>query len=370
MLPRTPFARAFFPRRPARRAFRPGPACEVLEDRLVLTGNVEAFVSDGNLFVLGDDAGNEIEIGFGETVRLEPVLTLTGVAGTTLNGGGSSLEFPRNPDFLVVLMGGGDDRVTIGGDRDAGSPALAARSGVYVGLGAGDDFLLALGLDVSGGYVAALGGDGDDQIRIGQATDPSGDAVARGGAAVDLFAFGENGDDYTEVTGTNLSGAFVLVAGEGRDTVVTVRNRVAGTAYLYGGGGVDRFLSLRDRFSMADEGFLVFSGGPGGDVDNRGGFLATDLTVNGTTLIYLGDGADNLQLEQGRFDGRTFVYAGAGDDQLSLVDSQFAGPVLVDGEDGEDVLQELGEVSDGVRSRNVYLSGLTVFGVETRDALS
>ena len=58
-------------------------ALEPLESRVVLDGNVRAFISGGNLRIIGDSAGNEIVI---EQSRMRSFRISSRDGSTTING--------------------------------------------------------------------------------------------------------------------------------------------------------------------------------------------------------------------------------------------------------------------------------------------
>ncbi|MBX9581389.1 MAG: hypothetical protein K2X87_13895 [Gemmataceae bacterium] len=104
--------------------------CEALEARDTPAGNVVATLSGGSWYLRGDAAGNEINVvrdGSGN-------VTVYGVGGTTINGQAS------------VNLG----PVSTSGWR---------RTGIYVDLGAGNDYLETHGMAVPSRNVERFGGD-------------------------------------------------------------------------------------------------------------------------------------------------------------------------------------------------------------------
>ena len=222
-------------------------------------------------------------------------------------------------------------------------------SGVYVGLGAGDDFLQA---DmVSAGYFAALGGDGDDRLIVGNDSVEFPTRNDFAGVSVDdVYVYGEAGDDEADVFSSSVPGAFVVVMGEGDNVVTTANNNVVGTAYIYGGSGFDGFTSTADRFNREGGGFLVVALG-----DGRGTLDLIGTAVGGTALIFTGAGEDVVRMNGGLYAGQTFLYAGAGDDRVAVERVQFNSAVVVSGDAGDDTLFESG---------NMFRGGLSAFGFE------
>src|SRR5688500_18472813 len=87
---------------------------EKLEDRSVLAGNVVAVLTEGTLTILGDDAGNGVNIVYDLAAGKHLVLgTDWGGFPTAINGGAAPAEFIGVKSFHVRL-GAGDDRLDFG----------------------------------------------------------------------------------------------------------------------------------------------------------------------------------------------------------------------------------------------------------------
>ena len=80
---------------------------ESLEQRELLAGDVTAFVSRGDLVVLGDNDSNNLTI-----TEVGGTFTLTGI-GTTINGMAAAQNFPGVTDDVRIYLRNGEDAVTL-----------------------------------------------------------------------------------------------------------------------------------------------------------------------------------------------------------------------------------------------------------------
>src|SRR6478672_9935329 len=97
---------------------RPGHrhlAMERLESRMVLDGNVRAFLSGGNLQVIGDSGDNQITI-TQSSLRSFTISSRDG--STTINGQSGDQTFTRVRKDLNINLGNGADVVEINGTAD------------------------------------------------------------------------------------------------------------------------------------------------------------------------------------------------------------------------------------------------------------
>jgi hypothetical protein len=91
---------------------------EVLENRLLLSGNVLASVSHGSLHIRGDAAGDAIvvdQVGLNaDQVRIAPA------NGTVVNNQASPIILSGITRGVFIQMGKGDDSLTLAGPQPAG----------------------------------------------------------------------------------------------------------------------------------------------------------------------------------------------------------------------------------------------------------
>jgi len=186
------------PARPAR-SRRPVLSLQCLEAREVPAGNVTATVSPLGVFaILGDDDANDITVNVTATGA-----TITGNAGTTVNGAGSATVGTFKS--IKADLKGGDDVFSI--DPAAGFKVTGATS---ITLGDGDN---TLNMITTGKIeLAALtvkGGDGMDTVTVqgGAGTN----SVVNGAA---LFSY-LNGGSTTNLTDIKFGTTAKVVATEG-----------------------------------------------------------------------------------------------------------------------------------------------------------
>ncbi len=151
-----------------------------LEDRTVPAGNVAAMVSEGVLYIQGDDAANHLwvqVIGPGQ-VELLPYDADSTV--TTVNGVDAPATFDGVTRGYYIQLAGGDDILVVDGaqrdtslfvDMGDGNDALAlqydsSQRGTTLTTGAGDDYVSIGGSDL-GGTTFLSTGDGNDTAQLG-----------------------------------------------------------------------------------------------------------------------------------------------------------------------------------------------------------
>lgn len=188
--------------------------------------NVIAFVDDGQLIVLGDEAGNYLT--FRNNRLGEPFLQ--GNRGTTINGEPRFRLSGNDIRGVQLDMGGGDDivifrNVSMASD-DFVSPVLTFNGG------AGRDRMVARGVageSFFGGSVHFEGGTGKDFVDISDYT-----------AAGDLSLSTNEADDRIKLIDNEVLGALIIDTGEGQG-FVTIDGLSASAVDLAGGSGIDRF---------------------------------------------------------------------------------------------------------------------------------
>jgi hypothetical protein len=295
---------------------------EALERKQMLAGDVVVSLIDGNLFVAGDLADNQIVVTAGETAGslviqgLEGTVVKRGLAGqpapatglvvegvrgnVTVNMGAGDdtvafhdVELPRG---LVVNGGLGADVVRVGAAEDADPPGaddslddpnVAVRGSLLVRTGAGDDTVV-VGSVRTGGVLGISTDGGNDSVSLGaaegDATADDAPATLRAGLGVDV-ALGD-GDDDLVARDVAARGVLGVGGGRGADDIDLVDVR---TAFLGVAGG---FGEAGDLISLTDV-----------HAEHAG--------------IQLGDGADEVEIVDSAFSSLG-VALGAGDDTLTL----------------------------------------------------
>jgi hypothetical protein len=100
---------------------------EQLESRELLAGNVLVQLQNGNATITGDAAANQFEI----TGGLNSIL-VRGLEGTTINGDSATFTLATTSAFnggLVISLGQGNDRLSIGADVSLGSVRILGEAG-------------------------------------------------------------------------------------------------------------------------------------------------------------------------------------------------------------------------------------------------
>ncbi len=186
-----------------KKATRFVPRVECLEDRTVPSGNVQALVFDGTLYVAGDDAGNQIQI-TGTGARSVTVRALD--ADTTINGRVGPVSFGGITRDLYVRMHGGDDTLIVTGTRNRGTlnadtgdgndmlgvSGAGHRSATILDTGVGNDTAI-LHASVFRRFVSLNTGVGDDQV------------VAASIGAVQFGLTNPSGNDFFDNRGSTLA---------------------------------------------------------------------------------------------------------------------------------------------------------------------
>src|SRR5207237_4864664 len=123
------------------------------EDRTVPAGNVTAMAFEDILYIVGDNASNQIAItGTGsDSVRIRALDATTRINGQT------SVDITHTHGGLYILMNDGDDTLSISG--------VTARRCFHIDMGAGNDALTIVNV-FSLRTSQLLGGAGNDTYMI------------------------------------------------------------------------------------------------------------------------------------------------------------------------------------------------------------
>ena len=293
------------------------PSLIELEDRSVPAGNVTATVTDGMLFIRGDDQANQIQInraGIG-SVTIHSI----GQGLTTVNGSTSSVSIGDISVGYDIRMGGGDDEVVIKNvdrsalliDGDGGNDTItvsSARIRGFTGLmgGDGDDIINVIGSRFDN-RTELFGGQGDDRVTVDN-TWYSPNSIVDGGAGNNILSqFGAMTPPYRSTP--NFTSAFtsslptavndVATAARGNSVNIAVTaNDSAGTGNLNLGSIVITSRSALGTATANSDGTVTYTSDPalgfGADsfkyrISNDAGAGSNEATVNvtvlGTTLV-------------------------------------------------------------------------------------
>lgn len=273
-------------------------------------GDDRVFDSDSEADTLiGGDGADLLQ-----AVWASPVNWTLSTTKTQLVAGNVVAGFER----VTLYLGDGNDVVKIGGGI----------GGNYIEGGGGDDKLTSGGDGTSSFSQQLYGGDGNDTLEASNAGNHileggNGSDSLKGGKSKD-WLYGDNGDYFSQGS-DNVSG------GGGADIYFEADNGIADT--VNGGGGVDTFDANWDAatadivwqndatltqtvFNNSVKGFEVLSVSTGSGND-----VITNTLYNAADYISTGDGNDSINAGAGNDTlvaggGNDTVMGGAGDDVL------------------------------------------------------
>lgn len=214
---------------------------EQLEDRVMLAGNVSAFISGGNLRINGDSLGNEVlvERAGATSVRLTPE------AGTTVNGSALPVTLGGFRFGIVLTANGGDDEFRFAGT--AASP-FRVLGNVVLSMGAGNDVLEFTSFWPHRNLTINTG-TGNDQIAA--ARNLEGPNQSTGVALVvgkNVAIATGTGDDEVLLDRSYFARTFVFNAGPGNDTLDIRFSHFRHSTVLNGAAGFDTLNNFRNQF--------------------------------------------------------------------------------------------------------------------------
>ena len=271
-------------------------AIERLEPRLVLSGNVQAFVADNDLMILGDDQANTVQIAL-----INNDVVLRGNEGTTINGGATftirtgSNQIQQN---IIATFGRHDDQFLL----DDGIRYLG---GVTISTGKGND---RVGVDNStmADNLVLIMGKGNDSIAIRNST--------IGGK---LIANTDKGSDTVSVFGTTVGTELIVDTGKQNDVVEVENSTINGFASIKTSAGNDTAILKGSTFRNAIHMFL----GRGSDVVDFG-----TTTVSGEARFNLDRGSDIVRFASGTdLPATLIVTGGSGGDSVNATSATSAG---------------------------------------------
>jgi len=238
-----------------------------LEDRALLTGNVQASLSGSNLSVSGDAADNQLEL----TVINNQVI-LRGLTDTTING---------SADIFVVA--------------DATDTAPGP---VSIYMGAGNDSMVISRNVIVAGDVWLDGGDGNDALSVTGAT-----------FRRELNIYGRTGNDTISVQNATTEG-LLRIKGKQGDDLISLTNLIAnGEMRIVGGSGADG-VSFNNVTTAARTNINTGKGD-----DN---IAITKSTINGELRIRAKQDSDMLTMDGSTVNGPVAINMGSRDDGVQL----------------------------------------------------
>jgi VCBS repeat-containing protein len=197
---------------------------ERLESRVVLDGNVHAFVSGGNLHIDGDSQNNAITI----TQSATGSFTITsGISATTINGQAGPVTLDGVRKNVILNMKDGDDTVEFDGTTDQ----ITIRGRLIADMASGNDQLMMENVHLRGMTINM--GTGDDTLNFG--SDGSSDGVTSSKLA--NINMGPGTDD-ARIANSNFR-QLLLNMGSGNDTMTIQGVTVHKRSIVDGGPGTD-----------------------------------------------------------------------------------------------------------------------------------
>lgn len=260
---------------------------EQLESRELPAGNVLVLLQNGNATITGDAAANQFEI----TGGLNSIL-VRGLEGTTINGGSATFTLATTSAFnggLVISLGQGNDRLSIGADVSLGAVRILGE--------AGDDTISVTSSTVNGNLVIDAA-DGTNTITLLNSTLKSHVAInaagsslisLRGGRIDGRLAVDTAGlDDQVSIDSTTVNGNTSIEVRAGNDVVALRNATLNGELYVDAGRGDD----------------VVY---------------VEASTVARRSAIWMREGNDNLRMQGNtRFNRRLVVGAVLGSDSVEF----------------------------------------------------
>ena len=278
-----------------------------LEARRMLAGDVQAFVSDSVVTIIGDALANQIQL----TTNDSGNVVVTGV-NTTINGGTNFVVSGRF-ESISLFMEGGNDEVSLDG-------ITAPRHFSFYGAAGNDRLTVA---STATRYFHSEGGDGDDVYELGMRVQKS---------------------------------AYIYL-GTGNNTIATTNLNVGRNLKIFGESGNDTFVSDSLRVNRKLE--FNLAGG------NDRVLMAGQTTVRNRAKIETGEGNDFVAItpetnnSTAVFRDSVHVSTGGGDDALVTDGSvTLRDHFRVDGGGGTDSLianatTDDGSKVEGFETRNV-----------------
>lgn len=262
---------------------------ESLEARELMAGNVDVTLSNGNLLLTGDNAGNGVQIRQISANKLAVVGLKQAGANTSINGAGFQV-FSGVTGSVTFNMNGGNDQVDVTNGQGffASQPGLPtsfqpvdfARN-VTVNLGDGNDLLAMEDADVNGGLKIDGGFDnGVDTIDLeGIST--------QGLKSLALEIDTRGGADVIDIEFADLAGSVDIDSGNENDFVKLFFAEIGGDLTIRTQAGEDT-VQLFDVAILDD---LLIDAGNDDDI-----VTAVEVTVADEVDILMGFGDDTLQI--------------------------------------------------------------------------
>ena len=302
------------------------------------TGNVQAYLSGGNLYIIGDAGNNSLALW-----NVTPNAIRIQGNGTTINGSSTAQVFALGAGKSVFInLRDGNDTIVLGDNLvDSDSQSLAILGNLRIDLGDGNNIVGLENLFVRGTTSIRAGAD-DDTVDIdttlGSPTFLKGNFTATLGDGINSVSgntFGVGGNvsittgsdgDTIDLSNATIAKNLLIAANDGDNQITIDGSDVDGniTRISTGLGNDDITLGSSDFKRL-----FVLTGDGNNSVDVE---VVTAVSVNVTT----GAGADTVNITNSDFALASSVSTGAGDDTVNVSGSDFLGGLTADGGDDTD----------------------------------
>lgn len=199
---------------------------EPLESRVVLDGNVRAFLAGNVLRIEGDSRDNEIII---RQSSLRSFTIESRDGSTTINRQAGPLRFNGARDDLNISLKGGSDVVEILGTA---VDAVTVSDRLFINTGSGSDQVLLTEVHGIGLHINT--GSGNDLINVGQDGTEGGLEVTK-----EAIIVTGSGRDTATITNSNFKRFLTLDMGSNDDETTILETRFRRSSVAIGGSGFD-----------------------------------------------------------------------------------------------------------------------------------
>lgn len=300
-------------------------------------GNVQAYLSGGNLYIIGDAAANSVALW-----NVTPNAIRIQGNGTTVNGSSTALTFALGAGKSVFInLRGGDDFVILGDNpADTNTRSLSILGNLRIDLGDGNNNVGLENIYV-GGTTTIRAGAGNDVLDIdttlGQPSFFRGNVSATLGDGTNnvtgsTFGVGGNlslttgtDDDTIDLANATINKNLLIAANDGLNNISITDSDVNGNITRISTGVDDDNITL-DSSDFKRLFVLAGDGNNTVDVGVAGGGV-TAVSVDVTT----GTGDDTVNITDSDFQLASSVSTGAGDDTVNVSGSDFLGGLTADG---------------------------------------
>ncbi|GBD36256.1 hypothetical protein HRbin36_01377 [bacterium HR36] len=301
------------------------------------TGNVQAYLSGGNLYIIGDAGNNSLALW-----NVTPNAIRIQGSGTTINGSSTAQVFALGAGKSVFIdLRDGNDTIVLGDNTvDSNTRSLSILGNLRIDLGDGDNTVGLENLFVKGTTTIRAGAGADTvdiDTTLGQPTFLKGNVTATlgdGTNAVTGSTFGVGGNvsittgadpDTIQLTNATIAKNLLIAANDGNNLITITDSDVDGNITRISTGDDDDTITL-DSSDFKRLFILAGDGNDGVDVGVAGGGV-TAVSLNVTT----GAGDDVVGITDSDFTLASSVSTGDGDDQVTVSGSDFLGGLTADG---------------------------------------